>query len=72
LLHALQEHPELHSQVFKALKRIEPARLISEGRVYGGGLHKVEPNELAQIPASLVLDSIGSQVRIEQQGVLFT
>ncbi len=71
LLHALQNHPELHSKVFEALKRITPAQLLSEGRVYGGGLHKVEPNELARIPASIVLDSLGPQVRIERQGSLF-
>ncbi len=72
LLRALQEHPELHAKVFEALKRITPGQLLSEGRVYGGGLHKVEPNELAQIPASIVLESLGPQVRIEQQGSLFT
>lgn len=33
-------------------------RLLAEGRVYGGGLHKVEPKELAQIPARAVLESI--------------
>jgi hypothetical protein len=71
LLHVLQEHPEAHSQVFEALKRITTAQLLSEGRVYGGGLYKVEPNELAQVPASPVLNSIGSHVRIERQGALF-
>ena len=34
----------------EALKRITPTQLVSEGRVYGGGLHKVEPKELAQSP----------------------
>ena len=72
LLHALQKHPELHAKVFEALKRITPGQLLSEGRVYGGGLHKVEPNELAQIPGSIVLDSIGLQIQIERQGALFS
>jgi hypothetical protein len=35
--------------------------------VYGGGLHKVEPKELAQITAREVLDSIDGHVRIERQ-----
>lgn len=51
--------------------RIKPSELVSEGRVYGGGLHKVEPNELAQIPARLVLESLSTHLYIEQQERLF-
>ena len=68
---ALSQHPELEAQVFEALQRITPAQLLSEGRVYGGGLHKVEPKELAQIPARPVLDAIEAYVRIEQQLTMF-
>ncbi len=64
---ALKAHPELHVRVFEALQRITPAQLLSEGRVYGGGLHKVEPKELAQIPARQLLDSVGRHMRIEEQ-----
>jgi adenine-specific DNA-methyltransferase len=71
LLSALKDHPELEERVFKALQRITPSQLVSEGRVYGGGLHKVEPKELAQIPAREVLDSIDGHVRIERQENLF-
>ena len=69
---ALKRRPELEQRVFEALKRITPAQVLSGGRVYGGGLHKVEPNELARIPARVVLDAIESEVRIEQQVPLFT
>jgi hypothetical protein len=70
---ALKTHPELQENVFEALQRITPAQLLSEGRVYGGGLHKVEPRELAQIPASAILESIGMHLRIEHQSaMLFT
>ena len=69
---ALNLHPELEERVFEALRRITPTQLLSEGRVYGGGLHKVEPKELAQIPARLLLESIDIYVRIEQQEKLFT
>lgn len=71
LLAALKDHPELEERVFNALQRITPSQLVSEGRVYGGGLHKVEPKELAQIPAREVLDSIGGHVCIERQETLF-
>ena len=71
LLAVLNNHPELEEQVFKALRRITPSQLVSEGRVYGGGLHKVEPKELAQIPASRVLDSLEGHVRVERQERLF-
>ena len=71
LLAALKDHPELQARVFEALQRIAPSQLVSEGRVYGGGLHKVEPKELAQVPARGVLDSIDGHVRIERQEKLF-
>jgi hypothetical protein len=69
---ALKRHPELAARVFEALQRITPAQLLSEGRVYGGGLHKVEPKELAQIAARSVLDAIEMHVRIEEQLPMFS
>jgi hypothetical protein len=72
LLHALTANPALAGRVFEALQGITPGQLLSEGRVYGGGLHKVEPKELAQIPAQPLLDAIDGAVRIEQQQGLFT
>lgn len=72
LREALNAQPELQARVFEALKRINPAELVSEGRVYGGGLHKVEPKELAQIPARTVLESMDTRLGIERQEMLFT
>ena len=71
LLAALTRHPELEGHVFEALQRITPAQLLSEGRVYGGGLHKVEPKELAQIAARPILDVVEAYVHFEQQTALF-
>lgn len=45
----LAEHPELLEALWSALNRLSPAHLLTEGRVYGGGLHKIEPKELAQV-----------------------
>jgi adenine-specific DNA-methyltransferase len=71
LQEALSNYPELAAKVFKALQSVTPAQFISEGRVYGGGLHKVEPKELAQIPARTVLETIDGLVNIDRQEKLF-
>lgn len=71
LQNALNNHPELAARVFEGLQRVTPDEFISEGRVYGGGLHKVEPKELAQIPARALLESIDGYVRLERQERLF-
>jgi hypothetical protein len=68
---ALKSHPELEADVFKALQGISPAELMTEGRVYGGGLHKVEPKELGKIPAEGVIASVNGHIRIERQEQLF-
>jgi adenine-specific DNA-methyltransferase len=71
LQEALKNHPELAAKVFEALQAVTASQFISEGRVYGGGLHKVEPKELAQISARTVLESIDGHFRIERQEKLF-
>ncbi|MEI7768964.1 MAG: SAM-dependent DNA methyltransferase [Chloroflexales bacterium] len=47
LAHALQTDPSLYDGILRALNSTTPESLIAGGRVYGGGLHKLEPNELA-------------------------
>ncbi|MGO9257731.1 MAG: Eco57I restriction-modification methylase domain-containing protein [Bryobacteraceae bacterium] len=58
LARAVVRDPGLIRRVWQTLNTIPPARLLGEGRVYGGGLHKLEPKELANVPvpeiASLV------------------
>ncbi len=68
---AIARLPELEEQVFDALQLITPSQLLSEGRVYGGGLHKVEPRELAQISARSLLNVIEAHVRIAHQTEMF-
>lgn len=65
LQEVLNDHPELCAKVFEALQSLTPGQFISEGRVYGGGLHKVEPKELAQIPAGAVLEIVEGHFHIE-------
>ena len=71
LQQAFDNRPELAAKVFEALQCVTVGQFVSEGRVYGGGLHKVEPKELAQIPASVVLKNLDGSIRIETQKELF-
>ena len=52
LANALIQESSLIRKAWRALRSISPQTLFSEGRVYGGGLHKLEPRELANVPAS--------------------
>jgi hypothetical protein len=54
----LAANPELLQSVWKALNSIPVQSLIHEGRVYGDGLHKLEPRELANAPADLLLEAL--------------
>jgi hypothetical protein len=52
----LQQHPDAAADVFALLSQVTGDELRSEGRVYGGGLHKIEPGELARISASAFVE----------------
>ncbi len=49
LKQAIKEHPSLKQKVWRSLNQISDEMLMSQGRVYGGGLHKLEPKELGNI-----------------------
>ncbi len=48
----LQHTPDLLRSIWQALNQLPPQALIGEGRVYGGGLHKIEPAELSNAPVN--------------------
>lgn len=48
---ALARDASLLRKLWQALNLIDAHDLLAAGRVYGGGLHKLEPRELAQAPA---------------------
>lgn len=52
----LDRDPSLLRKVWNALNELSPGVLLGEGRVYGGGLHKLEPRELSNVPASFVAE----------------
>ncbi len=50
LARAIAGDNTLLRRIWELLNQITPDRLLGEGRVYGGGLHKLEPRELANVP----------------------
>lgn len=55
---AMKAEPSFMRRAWEALNRIQPDQLLGEGRVYGGGLHKLEPKELANVPVPELMEMI--------------
>ena len=51
----LRRHPDRAEAVHAWLSQVTGHELRGEGRVYGGGLNKIEPSELARISAASFL-----------------
>lgn len=65
----LEARPDLEEKVWRALQEITAETMVAGGRVYGGGLHKVEPRELRAFPAKTLLRGL-SQLRAPRMGRL--
>lgn len=48
-------HPEMATMFLEALNNTTEKVMLDEGRVYGGGMHKLEPRELGNVPAPEIL-----------------
>jgi adenine-specific DNA-methyltransferase len=59
LVAQLATHPQAIHDLWEALNAISPETLLGNGRVYGGGLHKLEPKELANVPADELAAIVG-------------
>lgn len=55
------ESPGVAERVFDLLRKIPIERMTGEGRIYGGGLHKLEPRELANVPMAGIEDILPCQ-----------
>lgn len=47
----IKQNPELSERLFNALNQITKQAMLDESRVYGGGMHKMEPKELSNVLA---------------------
>jgi hypothetical protein len=46
----------------RCLNALDTQTLLGEDRVYGGGLHKLEPKELANLPIGSLTDALGMRM----------
>lgn len=63
---AISNNPTLSDEVFKALDNITAEAMLDEGRVYGGGMHKIEPKELGNVDATPMIRTL-NDLQIETQ-----
>ncbi len=56
---ALRRETELPRKIWTWLNEISPEVVLGQGRVYGGGLYKVEPRELGNVPADNIAKHLG-------------
>ncbi len=72
LAQMLRNHPDRAAEVFEFLNQVTGHELRGEGRVYGGGLNKIEPSELARVSAAgLVFRWPALMSARQRQGELF-
>ena len=68
----LRQQPDRAEMVHALLGKITGHELRGEGRVYGGGLNKIEPSELARISATSFVERWPEiEVDVRPQGRLF-
>jgi hypothetical protein len=61
LIKLIEQDKRLISKVWELLNQMSSEQLIDEGRVYGGGLYKLEPKELANVSAITIQNSIAAR-----------
>jgi adenine-specific DNA-methyltransferase len=60
LAQLIASEPSLIGLVWQKLQDISVADFRAEGRIYGGGLQKIEPKEMARLPAAQIRELISA------------
>lgn len=71
LTRAAAKNPAVMRTVWEFLNEIDSEELLGHGRVYGGGLHKLEPKELRGFPAENLIARLPEIKPVHQQLGLF-
>jgi len=71
LARAATQNPEIMRAAWEFLNEIDSDELLGHGRVYGGGLHKLEPKELRGFPAEDLIARLPEIKPLYQQLGLF-
>ena len=69
LLRVEREHPDIIDQIWRFLNSLSEDELMGYGRTYGGGLHKLEPRELMNLPLGDGIDPLMRVPIIEQMSM---
>src|SRR5262249_54750549 len=72
LAQAMKDDGSLIENIWRALNRVAPEVLLGEGRVYGGGLHKLEPKELCNVRSPEIANFVSKASRPAVQSDLFS
>ncbi|MBE9077690.1 Eco57I restriction-modification methylase domain-containing protein [Romeria aff. gracilis LEGE 07310] len=67
LKYYLSRDPNQIRRIWEILNALEPTSILEEGRVYGGGLHKIEPKELGNVNATRIVNAIPSYAKISKE-----
>jgi adenine-specific DNA-methyltransferase len=72
LITALRTDPRLASRIWRTLNEIPAANMLDEGRIYGGGLHKIEPKELVKVSVPNLTALLTEASLLDEQQDLFS
>ncbi len=61
----IRKDPRIVRKLWEGLKSLPPSSLLDEGRVYGGGMHKLEPKELSNVDVSEIVLKVIPEFKIE-------